>query len=206
MDRLIKKYFWLALLVTATLITTEAAAGFMPYGRIFKAVKDERPYITQAQDSRLQLQLHKEILLKYPQSLIEISSYVYLGHGFVVGEVEDEAQRNGLIHCAKSIGGLNGVSYYLPKKDTSKQNASSEIEIKLKGLIEPEYPSSKITIKVVQNKIVILGVLNSQEQESVCNEIKKMCGPMEIINFLQVPQVIKKRRSKFRPVRNFLRD
>ncbi|WP_419779596.1 BON domain-containing protein [Maridesulfovibrio sp.] len=195
--------FLLIALILAILcfITYEANAGFVPYGKIFKAVKDERPYITQAQDSRLQLQLHKALILNCPSSLTNVASYVYSGHGFLVGEVESDAERDALLNCAKEINGLYGISYFLPQK-TPIEEASSELEIKLKGIFDPEYPSSQITIKVVQNNVVILGVLNLQEQKSVCASVQKISKTSRIINFLQVPQQQKKLKKRFRPLRN----
>lgn len=193
----------LAILILANLcfITYEAEAGFVPYGRIFKAVKDERPYITQAQDTRLQLQLHKAIILNYPSSLTNVSSYVYSGHGFLVGEVESDTERDALLNCAQEINGLYGISYFLPKK-TPTENSSSELEIKLKGIFDPKYPSSKITIKVVQDNVVILGVLSLQEQKSVCKSVQEISKTAKIINFLQVPQQQKNTKKRFRPLRN----
>ncbi|TIH19776.1 hypothetical protein D0S45_00080 [Marinifilum sp. JC120] len=204
---IIAKYLFIPLVLTViSLNAFNAKAGFVPYGRIFKAAKDERPYITQAQDSRLQLQLHKALLLNCPESLISVSSYVYSGHGFIIGEVKSDAERDALINCAKGVSKLNGISYFLPQSKANDDNVSSGLEIKLKGLIEPEYPSSKVTVKVIQNTVVILGVLESQEQESVCKSVQKISGATKIINFLQTPQQQKKLKKRFRPLRNFFSE
>ncbi|WP_245543806.1 BON domain-containing protein [Maridesulfovibrio salexigens] len=194
------------MLVTPCLIGLSAEAGFVPYGRIFKAVKDERPYITQAQDSRLQMQLHKTILLNCPASLANISSYVYSAHAFLVGEVENDAERDTLINSTKEISGLYGLSYFLPQKKITENNTSSELEIKLKGFIDPKYPSSKVAVKVVQNNVIILGVLAPQEQESVTKSLQEIAGTTKIINFLQEPQQQKKIKKRFRPIRNLFGD
>ncbi len=206
MHNIIKYLLVSVMLATTCLIALSAEAGFVPYGRIFKAAKDERPYITQAQDSRLQLQLHKTILLNSPASLTNISSYVYSAHAFLVGEVENDAERNTLINGAKEITGLYGVSYFLPQKKTTEKSTSSELEIKLKGFIDPKYPSSKVTVKVVQNNVVILGVLDPQEQKSVCKSVQEIAGTTKIINFLQEPQQQKKIKKRFRPIRNLFGD
>ncbi|NDV24653.1 BON domain-containing protein [Desulfovibrio sp. JC022] len=203
----IAKYLFISLVLTTISLTAfNAEAGFVPYGRIFKAVKDERPYVTQAQDSRLQIQLHKALLLNCPENLINVSSYVYSGHGFIIGEVKDNAERETLINCAKSISKLNGISYFLPRTKAYDATVSSGLEIKLKSLIDPKYPSSKVTVKVVQNTVVILGVLEPQEQESVCKSIQKISGTTKIINFLQAPQQQKKLKKRFRPLRNLFSE
>lgn len=183
-----------------------ANAGFVPYGRIFKAAKDERPYVTQAQDSRLQLQLHKTLLLNCPESLMSVSSYVYSGHGFLIGEVKNDAEREVLINCTKEVSKLNGISYFLPRTKANNDKVSSSLEIKLKGLIEPDYPSSKVIVKVVQNTVVILGVLESQKQESVCKSVQKISGTSKMINFLQTPHQQKKLKKRLRPLLNFLNN
>ncbi|WP_319781037.1 BON domain-containing protein [Maridesulfovibrio sp.] len=203
MNSVIKNIIYSFLLIVSAFNITTVEAGFVPYGRIFKAVKDERPYITQAQDSRTQLQLHKKILLNYPESMTGVSSYVYLGHGFLVGEVENDAERAGLVECAKSITDLNGVSYFLPQKKSSDNSTPSELEIKLKGMLEPNYPSSKLTVKVVQDTVIIIGVLDDQEQESALKTVQEISGSSKIINFLQVPQQQKMQRQKRHPLRNF---
>ncbi|WP_320175608.1 hypothetical protein [Maridesulfovibrio sp.] len=205
--RNIVKYLLVSLvLATTSLICFKAEAGFVPYGRIFKAAKDERPYITQAQDIRLQLQLHKTILLNCPASLTNISSYVYSAHAFLIGEVESDAERDALINSVTELSGLYGISYFLPQKKSTDANGSSELEIKLKGLLDPNYPSSKVIVKVVQNNVVILGVLNPDEQKAVCNSIQQIAGTAKIINFLQSPQQQKKFKKRFRPLRNLFSD
>ncbi|ACS79987.1 hypothetical protein Desal_1926 [Maridesulfovibrio salexigens DSM 2638] len=206
MHNVIKYLLVSVMLVTPCLIGLSAEAGFVPYGRIFKAVKDERPYITQAQDSRLQMQLHKTILLNCPASLANISSYVYSAHAFLVGEVENDAERDTLINSTKEISGLYGLSYFLPQKKITENNTSSELEIKLKGFIDPKYPSSKVAVKVVQNNVIILGVLAPQEQESVTKSLQEIAGTTKIINFLQEPQQQKKIKKRFRPIRNLFGD
>ncbi|WP_320169770.1 hypothetical protein [Maridesulfovibrio sp.] len=177
-------------------------AGFMPYGRIFKATQDDRSYITQAHDSRLQLTLHKTLLLDNPSTLLEISSYVFLGHGFLVGEVGSEAERENLINKAKTISELSGLSYFLPLKSETENKTGSTLEIKLKGIFEPDYPASKLTIKVVQDTVVVMGVLQSDEQEQVCDKIRQISGSDKIINFLQAPKSGETKRKRIRPLRN----
>ena len=154
-----------------------AHAAFLPYGRMYKAAKDDRTYITQAQDSRLQLQLHKTILLTIPSELLSVSSYVYLGHGFIVGEVETEEQSRELVAAAGKLNGINGVSYYLPLKSKKDQTeTSSALEIKINAMFEPDYPSSKLTVKIVQGVVVILGVLTPDEQQNALKSLKKISG------------------------------
>ncbi|WP_421901893.1 BON domain-containing protein [Maridesulfovibrio sp.] len=201
-----KIYLTSLVLAIISLPPLNAEAGFMPYGRIFKAVKDERPYITQAQDTRLQLQLHKAIILNCPSSITEVSSYVFAGQGFLVGEVENEVEREDLINRAKEVKGLYGISYFLPQKKNSNNSTSSELEIKLKGMIDPKYPSSKVTVKVVQDNVVILGVLSPQEQQIVCESVQDISGTAKIINFIQAPQQQKRIERRFRPLRNLFSD
>lgn len=190
------------LTVTMALQTVFVHAGFIPYGRIFKAAKDDRTYITQAHDSRLQLKLHKELLLNYPTSLSNISSYVYLGHAFLVGEVQNDSEREQLIECAKNIQELSGVSYYLPLKKSDIQSDTSALEIKLKALFETDFPSSKLTIKVVQNAVILLGVLDSEDQQKVNRSVKDICGSDKIVNFLQIPPSDESKKKRVRPLRN----
>ncbi|CCO23741.1 BON domain-containing protein [Maridesulfovibrio hydrothermalis] len=181
-----------------------AHAGFTPYGRIYKAAKDDRAYLTQAQDSRLQLKLRKSLFLKDSSTLMSISSYVFLGHGFLVGETESETVREELIESAKKVSGLSGISFYLPVKnaDQAVSETSSALEIKLGGMFEPDYPSSKLTIKVVQNAVVVLGILAPEEQKKVLESLKKISGSNKIINFLQAPVPGESKRQRRRPLRD----
>lgn len=197
-----KKTCFIILVSFMILQCSFAYAGFLPYGRIYKAAKDDRAYLTQAQDSRLQLNLHKSLLLNYPTSLVNVSSYVFLGHGFLIGEVENIIKRKELIECAKGVSSLTGISYFLPVKNATITNTSSAIEIKLKGILEPDYPSSKLTVKVVQNTIVLLGVLEVEEQKRVTVSIKKISQSSQIINFMQAPTASESKRKRRRPLRN----
>ena len=188
-----------------TFHVSTAHAGFMPFGRMYKAAKDDRAYIVQASDTKLQLQLHKAILTGNPSSILGISTFVYLGHGFLVGEVDSENQSRSLVDSAKKVSGLNGVSYYLPlKKNDEDTETSSAFEIKINGMLEPDYPSSKLTVKVVQNVVVVLGVLTAEEQEKALNRLKNFDGVDKIINFIQSPSDSETKRVRPRPLRNLL--
>ncbi len=196
-----KKHVLLSLIILF-ITAGSAQSGFVPYGRIFKATQDERTYITQAQDTRLQIKLHKALALNAPASILYISSYVYLGHGFIIGEVSDETERTNLIESAQSVSGLNAIGYYLPVKLQTQSDEPSALEIKLKGIFEPDYPSSKLTVKVVQDHIVLLGVLDKNDQEIVLNSVEKIAGSNKIINFLQSPQPENRKNRRIRPLRN----
>lgn len=197
-----KKTFFVILISFLILQCIPVYAGFLPYGRIFKAAKDDRSYLTQAHDTRLQLNLHKKMLLNFPENIISISSYVFLGHGFLVGEVDNIIERTKLIECTKEIPGLNGLSYFLPVKNSTITSTSSTLEIKIKGILEPDYPSSKLTVKVVQNTIVLLGVLGLNEQKKVCDSVLKISGTSQLINFIQSPTENEAKRKRFHPLRN----
>ena len=163
-------------------------AGFLPYGRMFRAVKDDRSYTTQAQDTRLQLKLKRVLLMDAFSSLTDVSCYVYQGHGFLVGEVDSDSQREELLNCAQEVAGLNGVSYFLPLKKIDSGEGDSTLEVKLTAMLEPDFPSSQVSLLVVQNTVVILGVLTAKEQEQALTSLKKACGNKKIINFLQSPK------------------
>ncbi|MBI9111908.1 MAG: BON domain-containing protein [Maridesulfovibrio ferrireducens] len=189
--------------ISGTVATETAHAGFLPYGRMYKAAKDDRAYTTQARDVRLQLQLHKAVLKEAPSNVINVSSYVYLEHGFLVGEVDSENQSKALVKAAGKLTGLNGVSYYLPlRKTENKPETSSALELKLKSMLEPDYPSSKLTIKVVQDVVVVLGVLTHEEKKKALNSLKDLAGVDKIINFIQTPSPQEVKRSRPRPLRN----
>ncbi|WP_031480300.1 BON domain-containing protein [Maridesulfovibrio frigidus] len=199
------KYLQLLLITLLFLLSSliVAHASFLPFGRMYKAAKDDRTYKTQAQDSRLQLQLHKTILLSMPSELLSISTYVYLGHGFIVGEVQTEEQSRELVAAAGKLDGINGVSYYLPIKSKQDQTAtSSALEIKINAIFEPDYPSSKLTVKVVQDVVVVLGVLTSDEQQNTLNSLKKISGADKVINFIQTPSSEETKRNRPKPLRN----
>lgn len=198
-------FFYLILTGTCIFKEATANAGFLPFGRMYKAAKDERAYTVQASDTRLQLQLHKAILQDDPSNILTISTFVYLGHGFLVGEVNSEEQSKNLVNTARKVSGLSGLSYYLPQKINDKKTGTpSTLEMKLKGMLEPDYPSSKLTIKVVQNVVVVLGVLSLDEQTKVLNSLKNFEGVDKVINFLMAPAASEAKRGHPRPLRNLL--
>lgn len=194
----------LALMVCFSL-SFSARAGFLPYGRIFKATKDERAYTTQAYDLRLQLKLQRILFMDDFASLIDVNCYVYLGHGFLVGEVDDEVQRNSLLECAQAVTGLNGVSYYLPVKKEVPDSGDSALEMRLKGILEPDYPSTQISLRVVQNTVVVIGVLSQNEQEKALAAVKKISGNDQIINFLAAPAPEESKIIRLRPLKRLFK-
>lgn len=171
-------------------------AGFVPLGKIYKAAKDDRNYRTQAEDTRLQLELKRTILLDQPTTVLSISGYVYLGHAFIVGEVANKSQRDELLKKAHGISGLRGISYFLPVKNDEKSKAPANLETKFKTLIEPNFPSANLTIKTVQNSIIVMGVLSSADQNKVLKKLEQISPEVELINFMISPDDTQAKRSR----------
>jgi len=171
-----------------------SCGGPKPYRLIAEAAKSpERPAVF-VHDKRLKLRLRKAMVVAMPDRALAVSPYVVGGHAYLVGWVEDVAQRTALEEAARTVSELRSVDSYMPVKPEGEDATSSSDEMELKakvvGAILAAARSQKINVavEILGSHAVLIGALGSAEQvQETSKAARDTSGVSGITNFLRVP-------------------
>lgn len=184
MSRLITK----ALLIT---ILTMMTAGC---GTIYKAAMDERSLGQQTADASISAAIMKAYLDDDDVSVLGIEPYTFSGDVYLVGEYENPTQKSKAVSIARSVEGVkNVITYLLPKKEDPACETSDNLGILAsvkKDLIgDGDIWSTNVEVKVVQCRVVLLGLVGSQDQinKSIAHA-KAVEGVRSVKSYLRVSQ------------------
>lgn len=100
---------------------------------------------------------------------MDVSTYVYGGQAYLVGEYDWPQQRDNAVMLAGSVGGVKSVTaYLLPRTKDGRcmpsDNARINSEVKSKILRDGNIWSTSVEVKSVQCNVALLGVVGSQKQ------------------------------------------
>jgi hyperosmotically inducible protein len=182
------------------LLSTEGCSGAgMGYRAAYKAARSELSATTLARDQRLKLHLREAILLDQTYAGLEISPYVYMERGFVVGSVETVEQADGILRAARTVQGLRSLYGHLPvRKEVTEENEETggsisdltiTTEVKANLVLVPGILASQIEIQVLGGDVVLLGVVASEEVRGAAErEARLVSGVKGVTNLLLLPE------------------
>ena len=184
------------LLIIAFLVLAGGARvhAFTPYRLLVSAVKSPENASVFIQDKRLKLQLKRALVLAVPDATLSLSPYVWGGHAYLVGWVDDADERNRIEEAAKEISGLKSVDIYLPAKPKGDAAPSSVDALKLKALVVASLvgamgtDEANISVDVLGRHVVLVGVLASADEVHVAQEAATgTVGVSGVTSYLSVP-------------------
>jgi len=170
------------------------AAAFTPYRLLVHAVRGPQNAMAFVEDKRLKAHLRRAVLEADPSSALSVSSYVAGGHGYLVGWVEDDAQREKIEQAAQKVSGLISVAVYLPARPTGDDAPSKTAELALKAKltaalrVEMGADQTNIGVDVLGTHAVLVGVLDSAAKIQRAGQVaRETDGVSGITSFLTVP-------------------
>ena len=179
------------------------AQAFTPYRLLLQAVRSPEQPLVFVQDKRLKMNLRKALLLAEPKTALSVKSYVAGGHGYLVGWVQDDAQRSALEAAARGVPGLLSIAVYLPPKPTGEDapSATADLTLKTKVVAAVGLASgaerTNITVEVVGEHAVLLGVVHSAADiQTAVKAARETSGISGVTNFLHVPLAADARPSR----------
>jgi hyperosmotically inducible protein len=104
---------------------------------VYKSAVDERSLGEQYDDEKITMAIRNKFLGAEEIKYFDISTYVYKGHVFLVGEYETADQKNQVVKLARQVEGVKSVTdYFLPKKkdETCGTTANLELFAKVKKI------------------------------------------------------------------------
>jgi hyperosmotically inducible protein len=142
---------------------------------IYKSAVDERSLGDQYDDQTITMSIRKKFTEDEKIKYFDISTYVYNGHVYLVGEYETESV----------------TDYFLPKKkdETCGTTANLELLAKVKkDLIgDGDISSTQIEVKALQCNIILLGlVASANEINKATAHAKAVEGVRSVKSFLKI--------------------
>ena len=179
--------------LAALIALSGTGCGFRPYRAMAKAATSETNVLTQVDDKRLSASVREALLRNDPSQVLEITPYVFMGHVYLVGFVEADAQRQSVIAAVQSVGGVHTLDTYLPDKPPGGSSTTSDLETKaeVKGglALDPNEVVTRINIEVLDGHVVLLGIVSSQQAiDSAVVTAQGVSGVTGVTNFLLVPE------------------
>jgi len=184
---------WLKFVLVATAMAHAAAGcgGVRPYRLMAKAASSEESVFAQADDHLLKTALREALLA---QGLgVSVTPHVYMGHAYLVGFVDGEAQRQQMIEAARSVAGVRSLDTYLPERPAGGSSKPDDVVLKaeVKGALalDRDQPVTRIDLEVLAGHVGVLGVVSSPEAlRAVAADTARVSGVSGVTNFLLLPE------------------
>lgn len=160
--------------------------GFRPYRRMAQAQSSVVSVPTQAHDQELQMQLRRAVVENQALGAFGITPAVYMGHGFLVGTVDDPGQADAILAAGRSVSGLRSLQSYLPLKAAEgSMTGDAELTASVKaGVVTSGLPISRYDVKTLGGVVVLLGVVEDSQESARVESIATAAGASRVVNFL----------------------
>ena len=128
---------------------------------------DERKVGTMASDEKIKLTIQEKLLQDDAVKILDISTFCYYGHVYLVGEYGTEKERERALEIANQVSGVKFVTHHLlrkKKEDTCGTTDNLEINGKIQAELigDKDIWSTNVNVKVVQCNVVLLGIVGSE--------------------------------------------
>ena len=160
-------------------------------GTVYKVVVDERSLHAQTIDERITMAIRKKIFDDDHVKFLDISTYCYNGHVYLVGEYEKYAQIRRAVKLAASVEGVKSVTdHFLPKREEDScgvtDNLELKVEVKAKLIRDKHIWSTNIEVKTIQCNIILLGLVGSyKEVNKAVAYAKSVAGVRSVKSYLK---------------------
>ena len=144
----------------------------------------------QVRDRRLRSQLRRAITVAEPSEIFNVSAYVFMECGYVVGAVQDADIYHRVEAAARGVTGLRRVTLHLPIAVTSGGDNDLMLvaEIKARLTARHDVVQSRVSVRVLNARAVLLGVVGHEEQARVIEETEKIDAIAGVDNFMLSPE------------------
>ena len=158
---------------------------------IYKSAVDERSVGKQYDDEKITMAIRKKFSDNEKIKYFDISTYVYNGHVYLVGEYDSVDQKKQAVKLAGEVEGVKSVTdYFLPKKKddtcgtTDNLKLSAKVSSKLIG--DGDISSTQIEVKALQCNIILLGLVGSSgEINKAIAHAKSVEGVRSVKSFIR---------------------
>ena len=159
---------------------------------IYKSAVDERSLGEQYDDQAITMSIRKRFTEDEKIKYFDISTYVYNGHVYLVGEYENADQKNQAVKLAGQVEGVKSVTdYFLLKKKDETCGTTTNLQLLAKvkkDLIgDRDISSTQIEVKALQCNIILLGLVASDNEiNKATAHAKAVEGVRSVKSFLKI--------------------
>lgn len=163
-------------------------------GTVYKVAVDKRSVGTQAADEKITMAIRNKFLKDDAVKSLDVSTYCYNGHVYLVGEYETIHQKKRILKHAREVKEVLSVTdHFLPKKKGgscgTKENLKLVAGVKAKLIKDKDIRSPNIEAKALQCHIILLGLVGSQREISkAVAHAKGVEGVRGVTSYLKVMQ------------------
>jgi osmotically-inducible protein OsmY len=176
------------------LLAAAGCGGVRPYRAMARAATSEENVLAQADDRRLGLRLHEALIAA--GFVTGVKPFVYMGHAYLVGFVDDEEARARALSAAGQVAGIRSVDGYLPVStgagrgiERSADDLRLQGEVKAAIGIDRDERMTRVDVDVLAGHALLLGVVSSPEAvAAVAETAGGVPGITGVTNFLLLPE------------------
>jgi len=139
----------------------------------------------------------RDALVAHPEfSSLTLSTYVFMGRGYVIGYVDSHEQAKAVFNTAASVKGLRSLDAYLPVKRTSSNdmignsNSDAIVKANVESALGTEDPAYRwVHVEVLDGRVVLVGVIPKNEDRiRVEGAAAGTSGVKHVSNWLLLPE------------------
>jgi hyperosmotically inducible protein len=144
-----------------------------------------------ASDEKIKLTIQEKLLQDDAIKVLDISTFCYNGHVYLVGEYGTEKERERVLEIAKQAPGVKSVTHHLlqkKKEDTCGTTDNLQINGKIQAELigDKDIWSTNVNVKVVQCNVILLGIVGSEgEIAKVIAHAKSVKGVRGVTSYLK---------------------
>lgn len=178
--------------ILTPLLLALALLTFAPGCAVYKVAVDERPTKAVVSDERITFLIKERFLQDDLIKYLDFDAASYLGHVYIVGEYESQAQVERAVSIARGVDGVKRVTtYLLPKRDVAGcgtgENLRIETELNSDLLADKSVYGTNVDVKMIQCRVVLMGLVGSQKEiDTAISLAKGVEGVRDVKSFLKV--------------------
>ncbi|QJB57313.1 BON domain-containing protein [Pseudodesulfovibrio sp. zrk46] len=164
--------------------------AWTPWGAIYESARDERSVGQQADDKRISLDIKGKMANKDKGKALQIHSYCFVGHVFLVGAINDKSFRNFAVKTAKSIEGVKKVTtHFVKESDTTQDDLKVAAKVRAALIAEGDLSATQIETETLNGEVVMVGMVRSKADAKLAVKIAKgVEGVRKVTSYLIPPK------------------
>ncbi len=157
----------------------------------YSITTDERGFQTIVEDEMLETSIQSSIMKEKGLNIMDVSTYAYNGHVYVVGEYDEKEDFQRIRNIVKKAGKVNSLTTYMfAEKDDPKCSSTDDymlqMSVKTALLDDPSVWGTNFAVKSVQCNIVLMGrVANLQEAVTARQIASRIKGVRSVKSFIR---------------------
>jgi len=161
-------------------------------GLVYELFVDPRPMGTISRDKDVAAAIQERLLEDDTVKLLDVTAFCYDGDAYLVGEYVNEDQKTRILEIAGAVEGVRSVTQYLfPPLETVSCGITDNLRIdaQVREALRQDAGiwSPRADVKVVQCRVVLLGVVPSRaEADKFEAQAKKVKGARSVQSYLKV--------------------